>query len=182
MTKRPGRRRLDLRPYDPASWALRITGPFLLIILGCAMVAGGVTALYCQDWSMLIEVSCILGVMSLDASVVLLFILIVVHHARRLLWPLPSVGIDFRAADLRDREFTQANLARANLSGCDLRGVHFDGADLRGANLCGCDLRGANLRGANLLYAHFFGACVEGADFTEAVLPNGKKHGTQRDR
>ncbi len=63
-------------------------------------------------------------------------------------------------ADLRERDFADANLA----------GVDLSGANLERANLARVDLRGANLRGAKLAHAILFRANLEGADLRGADL------------
>lgn len=83
-------------------------------------------------------------------------------------------GVDLRGSDLRQQGFIQANLQGVNLRGADLRGVDMEGADLSWADLRDADLRGANLRGANLKNADFREAKWVGAEFVEAILPNGQ--------
>jgi uncharacterized protein YjbI with pentapeptide repeats len=64
-----------------------------------------------------------------------------------------------RARRTRDR--LQARAAGSR----DARGMPLSGADLSGMDLRGMDFRGANLAGANLA-----DACLDGCDFSEAVL------------
>ena len=52
--------------------------------------------------------------------------------------------------DLRDGDFSKADLRMAGLKECDLRDCNFRKADLRGADLRGCKLEGANFFGATL--------------------------------
>ncbi|MFO0553812.1 MAG: DUF2169 domain-containing protein [Polyangiaceae bacterium] len=63
-------------------------------------------------------------------------------------------------ADLRERDFSGANLAGANLAG----------ANLERANLARANLKGANLRGAKLSRAILYRANLEGADLFGADL------------
>jgi hypothetical protein len=73
--------------------------------------------------------------------------------------------------DLRGVSFTNANLGDANLSGTDLRG-----ADLAGADLSGTNLRGANLRGADLSHSNVTADQLETCRSLEgATMPNGQK-------
>jgi hypothetical protein len=86
-------------------------------------------------------------------------------------------------ADLRDSEVIVSNLRgvsliQANLSGARFGGTSFGGAYMCGADLCNADLQsanliGADLRGANLKGAKLWFAEVAGADFDEAILPDG---------
>jgi uncharacterized protein YjbI with pentapeptide repeats len=95
------------------------------------------------------------------------------------------IGVDFSGKDLRDAEFTKANLRQSNLSHTDLRGVSFFAANLEEANLEGADLRGATLdsarfnrsnltnavlEGAFVANARFAGAIITGADFTDVLI------------
>lgn len=68
-------------------------------------------------------------------------------------------------ANLRQVDFTGANLARSVLALADLRGACLDGACLTSACLVGADFRGADLRGAILT-----GADVTGAKFGGALV------------
>jgi hypothetical protein len=68
------------------------------------------------------------------------------------------------------RDFIEADLSWANLSGAYLIRINLLGADLRKANLSGADLRRANLRGADLSRADLSGANLSGANLREADL------------
>jgi len=95
------------------------------------------------------------------------------------------IRVDFSGKDLRDAEFTKANLRQGNLSHADLRGVSFFAANLEEANLEGANLSGATLdlarfnranltnailEGAFVANARFAGAIITGADFTDVLL------------
>lgn len=95
------------------------------------------------------------------------------------------IGADFSGKDLRDAEFTKANLRQSNFSHADLRGVSFFAANLEEANLEGANLSGATLdsarfnranltnallEGAFASNARFAGAVITGADFTDVLL------------
>jgi Pentapeptide repeats (8 copies) len=74
--------------------------------------------------------------------------------------------------DLREVSFTNANLGDANLSGTDLRGADLAGADLSGTNLRGADLRGADLSHSNVTVAQLeICRSLEGA-----TMPDGSIH------
>ena len=88
---------------------------------------------------------------------------------------------DLAKADLIGANLQGTNLGSANLDGADLRGVNLDGADLSGANLQGADLReanfqqgadlsGANLQGADLRWAKLQRADLSGANLQGAFL------------
>ena len=89
-------------------------------------------------------------------------------------------GISFGESDLRDSNFTNADLYGAYLCDSDLSRCVLRGADLRNSfihnvKFCDSDLRGARLSldemgGALVLHsADFTGANLEGADFTGAL-------------
>ncbi len=95
------------------------------------------------------------------------------------------INTDFSGRDLRDSQFTKANLFHSNLSHTNLQGVSFFAANLEGANLEGADLRYATLDTARLTKANltnailegafafntkFDGALITGADFTDVDL------------
>jgi len=80
--------------------------------------------------------------------------------------------------DLQRVSFTNANLAGANLSGTNLRAADLSGADLRGANLRAADLRGADLRYSNLSGAtEWTEEQLTEAEFLEGTtMPNDEKY------
>lgn len=69
-------------------------------------------------------------------------------------------GVRFKK-DLKDMNFTNANL-----SGADLQGANLSNADMRGVNLKNALLNGANLTNANLAFARLIRAEVTNADLT----------------
>src|SRR5487761_1945948 len=71
-------------------------------------------------------------------------------------------GIDLRFAALNEVDFTDAELW-----GADLRHARLDGADLRGADLRRADLRGARLCGAMLCGTNLEGAILDSADVSD---------------
>lgn len=84
---------------------------------------------------------------------------------------------DLRGLDLRDVEFSSANLQDTNLSHADLRGAKFSFANLQNANLSHTDLRGVdltvtNLSCSNLSHADLRGANLSFADLNFADLSN----------
>lgn len=114
---------------------------------------------------------------------------------------MPTVAIaqdgdvNYTLADLRERDFSHANLEGTSFAGAEMRGANFEGANLRGtiftkgslvqANLSGADLtevfgdrvkfNDANLTNAIFTDAilsgsNFLGATVTGADFTGALI------------
>jgi uncharacterized protein YjbI with pentapeptide repeats len=77
--------------------------------------------------------------------------------------------------DLSETNLQEASLLYTNLRGADLQRANLEGASLMGANLEGADLRGANLEEALLFQVHLRGANLKGAklwnaDFLEADL------------
>jgi uncharacterized protein YjbI with pentapeptide repeats len=89
----------------------------------------------------------------------------------------PDVGVvDFRGADLANRD-----LRGARLEHCSLEGANLAGSNLRNANLCWTCLGEADLRGANLdraslneTYASF--AKFEGASLVDSTVSNAILH------
>jgi len=79
-------------------------------------------------------------------------------------------GADLRWANLSGANLHRANLHRANLRGANLSGANLRRADLRWANLSGADLRWANLSGANLSGADLSEADLSGANLSGADL------------
>jgi hypothetical protein len=83
-------------------------------------------------------------------------------------------------------DWSQAQLAGAQLHGVNLSGARLDGADLSGAWLLGADLSGvrldgANLSGARLGWADLSDARLSGADLSRARLGWADLSGTQLD-
>lgn len=72
---------------------------------------------------------------------------------------------DFRNADLRGADLSEAACIQTNL-----REAKLQQSDLSGANLSAADLRKANLREANLSNANLSGADLSGADLRGAYL------------
>ena len=77
-------------------------------------------------------------------------------------------GSKFHGADLNHANFFQAKLSNADLSALNLSGANLSGANLSGANLGGARLRGANLSGAKLSNADLSDANLSDADLTGA--------------
>jgi hypothetical protein len=95
------------------------------------------------------------------------------------------VGADFTGRVLTDDSFNKANLRNSNFTNADLRGVSLFGANLEEANLEGANLTGATLDLARMMKANLTnailegafayntkleGAIIDGADFTETLL------------
>ena len=74
------------------------------------------------------------------------------------------------SCDLREADFTGANLLVANLGGANVSGADFSLANLSGVNLIGANLRGANFAEANLLGANLREADLRDANFYKADL------------
>ena len=71
------------------------------------------------------------------------------------------LSADFRGADLRDADFS-----RANVKACDFRGANLSGANFKKAFLDFADFGGANLEGTS-----FGGACIQSRELKENDLP-----------
>ena len=87
-------------------------------------------------------------------------------------------GDVFRSSNLRNSDFSHSNLAGARLYGAKLDGANFEGANLSFTTLGSATLKGANLKNAILEEAFapnavFDDVIIEGADFTDALLPRG---------
>ncbi|MBE9188193.1 pentapeptide repeat-containing protein [Microcoleus sp. LEGE 07076] len=95
------------------------------------------------------------------------------------------VGADFAGQVLTDDSFNKANLRNSNFTNADLRGVSFFAANLQEANLEGANFSGATLDLARMMKANLTnailegafayntrleGAIIDGADFTETLL------------
>ncbi len=80
----------------------------------------------------------------------------------------------FAGADLRDVDFSGANLNAVNFQNADLRNANLAGVDLRGADLRGADLRGVNLEEADLTGADLDGALLDGAYLKNAKIAGAK--------
>ena len=78
--------------------------------------------------------------------------------------------MDLRGKDLRNVNFTCANLRGADLSGCDCRGAVFVSADLSRACLQGAHCGGADFSGADLTNSYLRGVNFKLAVMTHAVL------------
>lgn len=99
--------------------------------------------------------------------------------------------IDFSRIDLERADLTNANLAsinmnnvfmqraklvKANLGSASLRNAKLAGIDLTNADLVLADLTNADLAGANLTDADLTATTVAGANFLEAIMPDGTKY------
>ncbi len=95
------------------------------------------------------------------------------------------IGADFSGRALNDDSFNKANLRNSNFSNADLQGVSFFGAKMEEANFEGANLTGATLDFARMMKANLTnailegafayktklkGAIIDGADFTETLL------------
>lgn len=91
-------------------------------------------------------------------------------------------GQDFSERDLANADMRQSNLIgvrfyKAKLNNADLRSANLTGAHLNEADLSNADLRNANLTGASMVSANFFSAdmgraSMSGANLTSADLTN----------
>ncbi|WP_013322362.1 pentapeptide repeat-containing protein [Gloeothece verrucosa] len=86
-------------------------------------------------------------------------------------------GRNFRNADLQEAQLSGICLKGANLIGANLRGANLENAQLDHIKLIAADLSYTNLKGASLRKAKLMGAILEGAnlqntDLTEADLTN----------
>lgn len=84
---------------------------------------------------------------------------------------------DLERADLSGVDFTRANLRKARLKNADLLGANLqqaclEGADLEGASLLEALLCSANLDSANLTEAQLLGASLDEASLRGANLAN----------
>jgi hypothetical protein len=82
---------------------------------------------------------------------------------------------DLHKADLRGANLNEANLECANVNFANLRYANLSWTNLKGANLSYSDLTGINLRhadltGATLRYANLYGAALCDANLTNADL------------
>lgn len=89
---------------------------------------------------------------------------------------------DFSHADLRNVNFTRANLEGATFKGSNLKGAVFEDAILTDAVFDGANLEGANLIGVEMRVSEFSrvnfnGANFKDADFTFAMFYYGKLEG-----
>ncbi|MCC3422188.1 MULTISPECIES: pentapeptide repeat-containing protein [unclassified Microcoleus] len=95
------------------------------------------------------------------------------------------VGADFSGQVLTNDSFNKANLRNSNFTNADLGGVSLFGANMEEANFEGANLRGATLDLARMMKANLTnailegafayntrleGAVIDGADFTETLL------------
>ena len=98
---------------------------------------------------------------------------------------MQDLNPDMHGRNLQQKEFLKMDLKEFNFSDADLRFVVFNGTQLQDADLSGADLRdvvafatrfeGADLRQARfdngmLLQSRFRDAQIDGADFSDAVL------------
>jgi uncharacterized protein YjbI with pentapeptide repeats len=86
--------------------------------------------------------------------------------------PYPSADpeMGMLSIDLREVDFREANLSRADLRGVSARVCDFGGANLSNANLRDTDFAWANLAGADLSNAYMFKANLYDANLTGANL------------
>ena len=84
-------------------------------------------------------------------------------------------GYEFVKLDLRNIDFSKADLRAAIFNNSQLQGSDLRGADLEDAVAFACNFEGADLRDANLtqtllMESNFDNSLIEGADFTDAVI------------
>lgn len=82
----------------------------------------------------------------------------------------PAVLADFRNSNLRNINFTDAELQKAKFDEADLRGANFTGAQLSESSLYAADLRGADFTDAILTYSDMEDAQIEGAIFCRTTM------------
>lgn len=80
---------------------------------------------------------------------------------------------DLRGASLPDINFYRADLTGARLDGVNLRRASFLKANLTKANVSDADLTGANLKRADLTGTILTGAILDAVTFSEMTLPGG---------
>lgn len=80
---------------------------------------------------------------------------------------------DLRGASLPDINFYRADLTGALLDGANLRRSNFLKANLTKANLSDADLTGANLKRTDLTGAILTGAVLDAVQFSDVTLPGG---------
>jgi uncharacterized protein YjbI with pentapeptide repeats len=78
--------------------------------------------------------------------------------------------VDLTGSDLRETNFSHANLTAVVLNQTRLNDANLSQANLTEAQLVDADLRGANLQGANLTEANFQSADLTGADLRDSDL------------
>jgi len=81
-------------------------------------------------------------------------------------------GADLSGANLSNADLSGANLSNADLSNADLSNAELDGANLSGANLDGTDFTNADLRGVDIRHLDFTHAKIDGANFDHSVILN----------
>lgn len=85
-------------------------------------------------------------------------------------------------ADLSKADLNQANLHGADLSGANLQEADLSGASLREVNFKNANLGGANLRKADLTKAYLVGTDLSNTDLTEADLTGASLVGAKVDK
>lgn len=84
--------------------------------------------------------------------------------------PPPSTVIDLSDTNLRNADFTGANLARARFNGSILEGANLSRANLTKADLINADLKHADFAAADLTHATLSDSNLQGVDLTDAKL------------
>ncbi|KAK9170176.1 hypothetical protein Syun_002316 [Stephania yunnanensis] len=91
-------------------------------------------------------------------------------------------GSIFHNSNLRECEFTGANLRGALLAGANLQSANLQDACLVNSSFCGADLRTAHLQTADLTKANLEGANLEGANLKGAKLSGANLQGANLQR
>ncbi|XP_058722664.1 FH protein interacting protein FIP2-like isoform X2 [Vicia villosa] len=91
-------------------------------------------------------------------------------------------GSIFHNANLRECEFTGANLRGALLAGACLQSANLQDACLVDCSFCEADLRSAHLQNADLINANLEGANLEGANLKGAKLNHANLKGANLQR
>jgi hypothetical protein len=82
----------------------------------------------------------------------------------------PEAAIDFKRANLRNKQLENANLVEADLTEAELSFANLKSSNLAFANMDHAVISFANLEGANLSAANLEDACLEDANLNDTIL------------
>ena len=81
------------------------------------------------------------------------------------------IGLDMRAANMRDADMSDANIRDAYMSGTDMSWANMSGTDMRSAYMSGANMHGTNMSWADICGAYINDADMKGTNIDYSCWP-----------